>query len=225
MLVDLLVQILLRHILRDVTDVYQLRAAELLFRRQKISLDDGILLADAELLARRQPQALTVLQSLIQQAGGVTADTRPTLNVLNKSTVSHYWQNSEAHDLVISLNQSEPGIGALCRVLEQWLAHFHDIACRITPLSSIQDDHWRWHIGLDMESNRILNRLYQQQTLDEDDQHSLLALFRLEFADPQLVRAEMRGFPVYLGLAMDENNELRVKPQNLLINLPLSAIV
>jgi hypothetical protein len=35
----------------------------------------------------------------------------------------------------------------------------------------------------------------------------------------------MRGFPVYLGLAMDENNELRVKPQNLLINLPLGTIV
>jgi hypothetical protein len=225
MLADLLVQLLVRHILNDVDDVYQLRAAELLFRRQKISLDDGILLADAELLMRRQPQALSVLQSLIQQAGGVTADSRPTLNVLNKSTLSHYWHHSEAHDLVISLNLSEPGIGAFCRVLERWLAHFHDARVNITPLNAIQDEHWRWHIGLDSESNRILNQLYQQQSLDEDDQQQLLALFQLEFADPQLLRSDMRGFPVYLGLAMDDNGELRVKPQNLLTNLPLSTVV
>jgi hypothetical protein len=223
---DLLVQILLRHILRQSDDIYQLRMAECLFRRQRVGLDDGILLADAELLARRQPRAMTVLQSLIRQAGGGedSTDSRPTLEVLNKYTIGHYRQHSEAHDLVVSLNRNEPGIGALCRVLEQWLAHFHDIETRITPLDAIQDEHWRWHIGLDAESNRILNKLYQQQTLDEDDQYRLLALFQLECKDTRVLRSDMQGYPIYLGLALDENHELRIKPQNLLMNLPLAAV-
>ena len=227
--IEYLVQILLRHILHngksDADSIYQARAAELLFRCQKVSLDNGIMLADAEMIARQQPQAMTVLQSLIQQAGGVSADTKPNLEVLNKYTLTHYKQHSESHDLVISLNKTEPGIGAFCRVLEKWLAHLHTINSKISPLNAIQDDHWRWHIGLDSESNRILNQLYEQQTLTEDDQYRLLGLFKLEFDEPKLLRSDMQGYPIYLGLAMDENNELRVKPQNLLMNLPTTAII
>jgi len=34
--------------------------------------------------------------------------------------------------------------------------------------------------------------------------------------------AEMAGKPVYLGLAMDEAGIVRMKPQNLLVNLPVT---
>ena len=36
------------------------------------------------------------------------------------------------------------------------------------------------------------------------------------------MRADIAGKPVYLGLAMDERQKLRLKPQNLLMNLPLA---
>ena len=39
------------------------------------------------------------------------------------------------------------------------------------------------------------------------------------------MRSDLRGKPVYLGLAMTAEGLLRLKPQNLLINLPLSAAV
>jgi hypothetical protein len=36
------------------------------------------------------------------------------------------------------------------------------------------------------------------------------------------MRADVAGRPVYLALAMDERNVVRMKPQNLLLNLPVS---
>jgi hypothetical protein len=36
------------------------------------------------------------------------------------------------------------------------------------------------------------------------------------------MRAEVAGRPVYLAMAMDEHHVLRLKPQNLLLNLPLA---
>ena len=34
----------------------------------------------------------------------------------------------------------------------------------------------------------------------------------------------VQGRPIYLGLAMDDTNTLRMKPQNLLVNLPLNEV-
>jgi hypothetical protein len=34
--------------------------------------------------------------------------------------------------------------------------------------------------------------------------------------------AAVSGRPVYLAMAMDEKNQLKLKPQNLLLNLPLA---
>ncbi len=48
----------------------------------------------------------------------------------------------------------------------------------------------------------------------------LLSLFRLEFSDSTLMRPDTQGLPVYLGLSMTANNRVRLKPQNVLINLP-----
>ncbi len=48
-------------------------------------------------------------------------------------------------------------------------------------------------------------------------------VFRLEFADPSLMLPRVAGRPVYLAMAMDESKMLRLKPQNLLVNLPLAA--
>ena len=36
--------------------------------------------------------------------------------------------------------------------------------------------------------------------------------------------ADVAGRPVYLGLAMDAEQVLKLKPQNLLLNLPLAAL-
>jgi len=50
----------------------------------------------------------------------------------------------------------------------------------------------------------------------------LLSLFRLEFRDSRVMRPDIAGRPVYLAMAMGEDSRLRLKPQNLLVNLPLA---
>jgi len=50
----------------------------------------------------------------------------------------------------------------------------------------------------------------------------LLCLFELRFGDPTDMRPAIAGRPVYLAMAMDAENRLKLKPQNLLLNLPLN---
>jgi len=50
----------------------------------------------------------------------------------------------------------------------------------------------------------------------------LLCLFELTFAQPGDMRAAIAGRPVYLAMAMDADGRLKLKPQNLLLNLPLA---
>ncbi len=51
----------------------------------------------------------------------------------------------------------------------------------------------------------------------------MLALFRLDFGDSAAMRADIAGKPVYMALSMDEEDVVRMKPQNLPLNLPLAA--
>jgi hypothetical protein len=44
----------------------------------------------------------------------------------------------------------------------------------------------------------------------------------LDFNAPQDMRVDVQARPVYLGMAVDERKNLQLKPQNLLINLPLA---
>jgi hypothetical protein len=50
----------------------------------------------------------------------------------------------------------------------------------------------------------------------------IIGLFRMTFADPSAVQPALQGSPVFLGLAMTRDGILRMKPQNLLMNLPLA---
>jgi hypothetical protein len=79
-------------------------------------------------------------------------------------------------------------------------------------------------VGLDVNATALLNDLYEDRPVEAERMQRLLSLFRLEFVNPQEMRADVAGKPVYLGLMMNEARELRLKPQNLLLNLPLPAL-
>jgi hypothetical protein len=49
----------------------------------------------------------------------------------------------------------------------------------------------------------------------------ILALFELKFADAAVMRRDIAGRPIYLALSSDDAGVVRMKPQNLLLNLPL----
>ena len=123
---------------------------------------------------------------------------------------------------MLDLRFGGDGLDAFCRLLEQWLHHFYRLQATATPLRAIEDADWAWHIGLDAQATAMLNDLYQGRPLEPARQHRILSLFRMDFADSTMLRADLLGRPVYLAAAMDEDQVLRIKPQNLLVNLPLA---
>jgi hypothetical protein len=145
------------------------------------------------------------------------------LDVLDEATATLYWQRSDRFDTVLDIGFARPGLDALCRVLEAWVCHFTGAPVAIQPVQQIRDERWVWHIGLDAEASVLLNDLYQGNSVDEARRARLLTLFRLDFRNADDMLAQVRGRPVYLGLAMTGVGRVRLKPQNLLVNLPLAG--
>jgi hypothetical protein len=218
-----LTQILLRHALGGGATAMQARAAEMLFRPQRITVLDGgqVMAADEETVERHAISAnFGTLGELLKRGGAPLRAAE--LDVLDEGNADVYWERDESHDLAVSLNHGQPALAALCRVLEAWVLHFLKIAVRIEPARSIDEDQWFWHVGLDAQASAALNDLYLGREVSEERLSALLCLFRLEFDEPAVMRADIAGRPVYLAMAMDDELRLKLKPQNLLLNLPLA---
>ncbi|MGI9414692.1 MAG: DUF6352 family protein [Hyphomicrobiales bacterium] len=218
-----MVHVILRNILADCADPIRVRAAELFFREQQVSTDEGrIVLADDEIVEMYAATGgMGGLGQLLAEAN--TAAKSVELDVLDEDNKEIYWQRSDRFDTVIDIRFTQPALDAIARVMEAWISHFLKVRTRIQPMQNIDDENWLWHIGLDVDATRILNALYHGKQLSLDELQKILALFRLEILDGDTVQAEVRGKPVYLALAMTGDRKLRMKPQNLLTNLPLIA--
>lgn len=222
MFVDQLVHVILRNVLDGINDPFQVRAAEIFFRDQKVTIQDGnILLGDTEVV---EMYAATggwgALGALIAQAGTETKSVE--MDVLRQENASIYWPRAEKHDIVLDMSFTRPGLDGFCRVLEGWVGHLLGVKVAVQPVQKITDEKWVWHLGLDKEASGLLNDLYNGEDVGEDRLENLLSLFRLDFSDPLLMREDIRGRPVYMGLCMSPGKDLKLKPQNILVNLPLA---
>ncbi len=220
--IDQLVHLLLRGMLDREADPLRLRAAELFFREQSVSTENGqMLLADQEIVEMRsETGGFGGLGVLLMEAG--TPLREVTLDVLGEENKESYWERSDRFDTAIDFRFTEPAQDAFARVLEIWVRQLLGVGVRVQPMQAIRDERWSWHVGLDAEANRLLNALYEGAAPGSDALQRLLALFRLEFRDRSDVQPSQRGRPVYLGLAMGTDKVLRMKPQNLLTNLPIA---
>ena len=216
-------QVILRNILDGVENGLELRAAEIFFRPQSVTLERGaVMVADQETVQNHAVHAglgnvgrlLRELQAPLRSA---------ELDVLDERNHSEYFSRDERHDLVLAINPGTPGAKAYARVLERWVEHFHGIAVRVEPVREIPDEEWTWHVGLDVEATAMLNEIYNGNEVDADRMKRIIGLFRMDLIDSAAVRPEMRGASVFLGLAMTPEGTLRMKPQNLLMNLPLAS--
>jgi hypothetical protein len=218
-----LTQVLLRHVLGEGADPMHARAAEMLFRPQRIAVtpDGAVTAADA---AQIEWLATTggfgSLGELLQ--ANRTPPRTVDIDLLSADNAAQYWERDEQHDFAVRLNVGRPALAGLCRVLERWIAHFHGVAVTIAPQGEIDPGHWVWHVGLDAEATALLNDLYNRADVDDARMRRLLCLFRLDFVAPAAMRPDVAGHPVYLAMAMDAESRLKLKPQNLLFNLPLA---
>lgn len=219
--VDQLAQIIVHHLLADCEDGLMLRVAELWFREQRVSVaDNRVLLADLETVeARREDQGLGDLGRLLAQAQ--IAARGVDLEVIDRENAEAYFGRDERHDFAVELTHGRTASAMLCDLLRRWVGHLLGVAVKVRTLAQIEDARWRWHVGLDAEASKLLDTLWRDGGLTPDEHRRLLLLMRLDFERLEDQDPQVAGKPVYLALAMDEDGVLRMKPQNLLFNLPL----
>lgn len=220
--VDALTQAIVRGILEGHADPWLCRAGEMFFRRQRVAVEEGrVLAADAatiELYA--QTGGFGSVGRLLRQQNTPLPEVK--MDVMSHENASFYFLRDELYGFVLDITAGGEGAAALARMLERWVAHMIGVAVAIEPRARIEDEKWRWHVGLDADSTTILNALYRGEDAG-DALERLALLFRLEFRDPAQALPQMAGRPVYLGLACRPDRSLRMKPQNLIVNLPLAA--
>jgi hypothetical protein len=210
-----LIHVILRNALHDCTDAATVRAAEIFFRPQRVTYHEGtILLADADAIETHEQQrrASPLLAMLAPPAVA-------ELTVLTEDNAPGYWGRSDAFDTVLNLGGTPGGRDALGRAIAIWLHHMLGIEAQIDPLPALTDPDWRWFVGLDTEATRIGNALWAGD--DVPDAERLLALFRCIPATGAPIQPDMQGHPIYLMMAANADNLVRLKPQNLLTGLPV----
>ena len=212
---DQLVQVILRNILDDCDDVFMLRAAELLFRSQKLTSHEGTLLAsDEEAVSGANAIPLLPLNSLLGIA-------QAPVDVLSEENTDLYWERSDAFDMSLDLTAGRRGLAALGQVLTRWVRHLLGIDVKIDAVAELLDENLVWYVGLDADATRIGDALWNGDKLCEADRRLVVGLYRMTFAPDAEVIARVQGAPTHLILAMSADYTLRLKPQNLIIGLPI----
>lgn len=220
-----LAQIFIRHILGEDCHPMDARMGEIFFRTQKITvLEDGIVMGADDEVVTRNAQAGETGNIMDLLKGNSMSMRSIDLDVLHEENADLYWDKDEAHEFAVQLNFGQPPIHHFCRVLEKWVKHFLGAQVRITPMQQITDPKWSWHVGLDAAASDILNKLYNKESVDSDELEKVICLFRLDFIDEAVVTPSQIGKPVYMAIAMNDEKQLKLKPQNLLFNLPLAKV-
>jgi hypothetical protein len=214
-----LVHVILRNVLDRCEDPYVLRAAELLFRPQRMALHEGSLIAaDEETIAGLNTSPMSPLVSML----GIPANAE--IDVLTGDNARDYWDRSDLFDTALDLTAGRVGLKALGHVLACWVAHLLSVRVEVEPLTDMRDVELAWYVGLDAEGTRIGDALWNGEGLDNTSQAGIVGLYRLTFKDADVVFEEIKGEPVYLIPAMTPDKVLRMKPQNLLTGLPVRRL-
>lgn len=217
--INQLVHLILRNALDDVADPYVLRAAELFFRTQRVTLHDGSLIAaDEETIAGGGQAPASPLVSML----GLPADA--AIEILNEKNAGSYWEHSDQFDMALDLTGGRVGLAALAKAMERWVGHLLRVAVAIEPLTELRNAPLSWYVGLDADATHIGNALWQGDELDEAAMTRVVGLFRLSFRDPGLMLDKVKGEPIYLVLAMTNEHLIRMKPQNLITGLPVKHL-
>jgi hypothetical protein len=207
-----MVHAILRNALDDCADPFVLRAAEMLFRPQRLTLHEGALVAaDDELIAGASGTPVSPLVSML----GIPA--AAAIDVLTDENAATYWERSDRFDMALDVTGGRRGQAALGEALARFLRHMLALEAEIEPLVEMRDVPFTWYVGLDAEGTQIGDRLWNGGTLDAPTAERVVALYRLN------LRASAAGAdgPIYLILAMTPERVLRMKPQNILTGLPV----
>jgi hypothetical protein len=211
-----LVHVILRNALHGCDDAFVLRAAELFFRTQRMTLHEGSLIAaDEETIAGSSNTPTSPLVSML----GIPAEAE--IDVMSDDNAEHYFEHSDLFHVALDMTAGRRGLVALAEAMRRWIAHVLNVDVTVEPLTGLRDAKFTWYVGLDTDGSRIGDLLWNGDELDEATVARVVGLFSLTFRDPNVVMDKVRGDPVYLILAMTADKLLRFKPHNLVTGLPV----
>ena len=214
--VNQLVHVILRNALDGVDDARVVRAAELFFRTQRVTLHENSLIAvDEETIGGVNTAPVTPLVSML----GIPAEA--AIDILNDDNAESYWERSDQFDMAIDLTAGRGGLDALAEAMQRWIAHVRGVEVTIEPLTELREASLVWYVGLDADATKIGDMMWNGEEIDETTMSRVVGLFALSFRDPSVVLDKVKGEPVYLILAMTPDKTIRLKPQNLVTGLPI----
>jgi len=214
--VNQLVHVVMRNALDGVQDASVVRAGEMFYRTQRVTMHEGSLIAaDEEKIGGSNPASVSPLVSML----GIPAEAH--IHVISAENGEGYWERSDQFDMAIDLTAGRDGLRALATAMQRWIAHVLGVDVTIEPLTEMRDVNLAWYVGLDADATKIGDLLWNGEDIDETTMSQVIGLFQLTFRDSSIVLERVRGEPVYLILAMTPDKLIRMKPQNLIAGLPI----
>src|SRR5262249_57806599 len=117
------------------------------------------------------------------------------IDVLNDGKVESYWERSDLFDMALDLTAGRRGLGALGKVIEQWIAHLLSVDVEVEALMEATDVDLTWYVGLDAEATRIGDALWTGGELDRGARERIIGLYRLGVPNPEDGPATAQGEP------------------------------
>ena len=195
--INQLVHVILRNALDDCEDPYVLRAAELFFRPQRMTLHEGSLIAaDEETVAGTGDSRCRRWSpcSACRPRPRSTCSTTTTPITIWSTATSSTWRST-----------SPPG-GAACtrsaQVIERWISHLLAVEVTVEPLTEVQRRQARLVCRPRRRRHADRRRVVERRGARRGGAARIVGLFRLTFRDPGVVLDKAKGEPVYLILAM-----------------------
>src|SRR5690349_12907855 len=135
--IEQMVHVVLRNLLDGCDDALRLRAAEIFFREQQATIQEGhALLADLETVEMHASgNRFGSIGRLIVEAQGALG--KVDLDVLDRANAGIYWERESRYDTVISVTYGRASLDALARVMEAWIAHFLGLKVTVKPIRKI----------------------------------------------------------------------------------------
>src|SRR3954467_14774385 len=138
--VNQLTHVILRNALDGCDDPFVLRAAELFFRVQRVTLhEQSLLAADEERIAGT---SLTPLSPLVSMLG---VPSEAEIDVMTEDNAASYWERSDMFDMALDLTAGRRGLQGLAEAMRRWIVHLLSVVVMIEPISELRDAKFTWY--------------------------------------------------------------------------------
>ena len=210
-----LVHVILRNALDGCEDPQILRAAEIFFRPQRLTLHEGSLIAaDEEAISGTGAMPASPLVSML----GIPAQAE--IDVLNEDNAHLYWEHSDLFHTAIDLLREGPGTccaGHSDRALDR---PCDGDRVSVEPLSEMREVDLN---GMSASMSKRPASAMRCGTAKNSTRRPFPDRWPLpaELSRPTYRAGAGRPEPVYLILAMSRDKIVRMKPQNLIAGLPV----